>query len=520
MVQISLFDSNFPHQQYLTPYLTSDKIIWVRDGKRRKINVYTDNFIKNSIIDIPNDGNINVCVLLEPLTNPPWTDIYDYIQTDFEKFDLIITHNLDKLGHLIESRPDKFYYSTKCITTSWLEKSMIGLHPKSKKISMPFSFKNFSEGHRIRHLIYEKYKNKGIIDFFGDGDPNFKGEFRNCFIDYKYIIVCENTLQTGFNSEKLNDAFLTGCIPLYWGSKIIDLNYDTSSVFYFSPKKNIVNFEFEESLENLDKLLEFITNNDPYTSLIESVKQNYEYSLNYFQTENNIYEILKSKNIINENSDFIEIKDLNILNRKTLTELGKKYNTDKSWYHTYTDFYEIYFSGYTSPRIIEIGTAGHGSTQMFLEYFGDCKLVGMDIQDYSSFEHPNFRFVNGNQTNIEDLKKCVENEDLFDIILDDGGHTMKQQQLTFGYLSDFLNNDSLYIIEDIHTSFNQGFIEGDCEVTTYDMVKKISKKELPFSNYISLDQQQKIIDRVMFVDIFAKNPNDLSDSVTCIIKFN
>jgi hypothetical protein len=298
MIEITLTDSNFPHQEYLTPYMKSDKIIWKRDGIRRKINVYTDNLIKTTHVDVPQDGNFNVCVLLEPLTNPPWTDIYDYIQTDFEKFDLIITHNLDKLGYLIESRPDKFHYSTKCITTSWLSKEMIGMKQKSKKISMPFSYKNFSEGHRIRHIIYEKYKDSGIIDFYGDGVPEFKGEFRDCFVDYKYVIVCENTLQQGFNSEKFNDAILNGCIPIYWGGKVEDENYEQNSIFYFSPNKKIVNFEFDESLENLDKVLNYILSNDPYDNLIESVQKNYEYALTKYQTENNIYEILLNKKMI------------------------------------------------------------------------------------------------------------------------------------------------------------------------------------------------------------------------------
>ena len=69
MIEITLTDSNFPHQEYLTPYMKSDKIIWKRDGIRRKINVYTDNLIKTTHVDVPQDGNFNVCVLLEPLTN-------------------------------------------------------------------------------------------------------------------------------------------------------------------------------------------------------------------------------------------------------------------------------------------------------------------------------------------------------------------------------------------------------------------------------------------------------------------
>jgi len=519
MIEITLTDSNFGHQEYLTPFIKSNKIIWKRDGVRRKLNVYTDNFIKKTHVEIPNDGNKNICVLLEPLTNPAWTDIYDYIQTDFEKFDLIITHNLDKLGDLIQNRPDKFYYSTKCITTSWLSKDMFGLQKKSKKISMPFSHKNFSEGHRIRHIIFEKYKDSGLIDFFGDGDPNFIGKFRNCFVDYKYTIVCENTLQQGFNSEKFNDALLTGCIPIHWGPKVVDGNYDLKSIFNFAPNTNCVNFEFDESIENLDKIINYLLINDPYDTLIESVKTNYDYTLKMSQTENNIFEILKERNMID--SQDLLIGNQNEYTKKlrpTLTEIGLRFGTDKSWYHNYTDFYEKFFVEFSSPRIIEIGTAGHGSTQMFLTFFENCYVVGMDIINYSDFNHPNFRFINGDQTKIEDLQKCVSGEEKFNIILDDGGHTMKQQQITFGFLIDYVETNGYYIIEDLHTSFNKGFIEGDCEVTTYEMLDKIQKKEIPFSNYISVEKQKEILGKIEWVEVYSKNPNDLTDSVTSVIK--
>ena len=298
MIEITLIDSNFPHQEYLTPYLRSKKIVWKRDNVRRKINVYTDNFIKKQIIDIPNDGNYNVCVLLEPLTNPPWTDIYDYIRTDYEKFDLIITHNLFKLGDLIQERSDKFYYSTKCITTSWIEEKQIGLHKKNKMISMPSSYKNFSEGHRIRHVIYEKYKKTDIIDFYGSGIEGYQGDFRECFIDYKYSICCENTLQKGFNSEKFNDCLLTGTIPIYWGSEIIDTKINKTSIFSFSPSKEKVDFNFEESIKKLDNVITYLLKEDPYNSLSDFIKQNYDYTINTLQSEDNIFSVLQERKLI------------------------------------------------------------------------------------------------------------------------------------------------------------------------------------------------------------------------------
>jgi hypothetical protein len=299
MYEITLFDSNFGHQNYLSPYLDSDLVIWKRDNIRRKINVYTDNFIKKSVIEIPNDENKNICILLEPLTNPSWTDVYDYIRTDFEKFDLIITHNLYSLGDLIESRPDKFMHSSLCCSATWLRSEDIDIPAKTKNISMIFSSKNFSEGHQIRHRIYYKYKNTNIVDFFGGGTGSFLTNKIDAIKDYKYSICCENSLQKGYNSEKLNDLLLTGTIPIYWGSKISNTEHDLDAIFYFSPDSiNSVNFNFDESLEKLDEMINYIVKYDPYDKLINSVNNNYAYANKIKQSENTVYSILESRNYL------------------------------------------------------------------------------------------------------------------------------------------------------------------------------------------------------------------------------
>jgi len=93
-----------------------------------------------------------------------------------------------------------------------------------------------------------------------------------------------------------------------------------------------------------------------------------------------------------------------------------------------------------------------------------------------------------------------------------------KQQIAFGYLIDFVKPRGLYILEDIHTSFNPSFIESDCQFTTYEMLQKIIKREVPFSNYIDENKQHQILDRVESIEIFAKNPNDLTDSVTSVLK--
>jgi hypothetical protein len=42
----------------------------------------------------------------------------------------------------------------------------------------------------------------------------------------------------------------------------------------------------------------------------------------------------------------------------------------------------------------------------------------------------------------------------FDIIIDDGGHTMNQQRISFMTLLSLVRSGGLYVIEDLETSYN------------------------------------------------------------------
>lgn len=203
---------------------------------------------------------------------------------------------------------------------------------------------------------------------------------------------------------------------------------------------------------------------------------------------------------------------------KRLTEIGLKTGTDKATYHSFTEHYEDVFAQYINPRILEVGVYNYGSIAMYLEYYKDPYIVGMDIEDKSQYINSKWKFVQGDQTSVEDLSRCVEGEDLFDIILDDGGHSMKQQQVTFGYLIDYVKPGGYFILEDLHTSLRPDYIESDCEFTSLQMLERIKNKESYFSNYIPEDQQTNILNKIESISIIAKDPSDLTDSVTSIIK--
>lgn len=203
---------------------------------------------------------------------------------------------------------------------------------------------------------------------------------------------------------------------------------------------------------------------------------------------------------------------------KKLTDIGIKTGTDKATFHLFTDVYDSYFCKYKSPRILEIGILNAASIKMYQEYFQRPYIVGMDYEDKSHLQDGTWKFVRGDQSNPLDLMKCVRGEELFDIILDDGGHTMKQQQVSFGTLINFVSPGGVYIIEDLHTSTSPTYIDSDCEFTSLTMMSLLQQRKSRFSNYINEEQQQRILSKISGVHVFSNRNLDNTCSITGIIE--
>lgn len=124
---------------------------------------------------------------------------------------------------------------------------------------------------------------------------------------------------------------------------------------------------------------------------------------------------------------------------RSLREIFESHNDRllHKWNH-YIEIYDKHFSIFRNKEIvfIEIGVSHGGSLQMWREYFGEkAFLIGVDINsECKKFEEENTKIFIGSQTDekfLTDLKSKIPN---VDILIDDGGHTMKQQITTFNVL--------------------------------------------------------------------------------------
>ncbi len=126
------------------------------------------------------------------------------------------------------------------------------------------------------------------------------------------------------------------------------------------------------------------------------------------------------------------------------------------WRH-YFEIYDRHFSRYRGRpvTIVEIGVYKGGSLQMWKHYFGpQARLYGIDIDPAcQAFGEERIDIVIGSQEDRDFLRFVRERIPHVDILIDDGGHTMRQQIVTFEELFPHVAPNGVYLCEDLHTSY-------------------------------------------------------------------
>ena len=192
---------------------------------------------------------------------------------------------------------------------------------------------------------------------------------------------------------------------------------------------------------------------------------------------------------------------------KSLKEISLKYDVDKLELG-FLDHYEEKFESIRNDitKVLEIGVETGRSHRMWLEYFPNANIYGFDIFKFGVDELNRLQKDNpyldrsimfkGDQENTNDLEKFLSlHGGDFDIIIDDGGHTIKQQQLSLGILFNAVKPGGYYIIEDLHACSGewptlygyQVINEGD--TLTTDLLKSIENKDnsITETNYLTKD---------------------------------
>jgi hypothetical protein len=153
---------------------------------------------------------------------------------------------------------------------------------------------------------------------------------------------------------------------------------------------------------------------------------------------------------------------------------------------------------------------------MWEEFFPNANIIGADRYNCKHLDNERIKTYVADQNNAGDISNIPGN---FDLIIDDGGHHMHHQQISFDILfKNKLNNGGLYVIEDLHTSDWTNFPEygGNPFNTTLQFVKDLQSGTLsPNSKYfVSNESFEEILKMIDYVEIVEVK----KDSITSFIK--
>lgn len=128
------------------------------------------------------------------------------------------------------------------------------------------------------------------------------------------------------------------------------------------------------------------------------------------------------------------------------------------WKH-YFEIYHRHFARFvgTKVNVLEIGIYSGGSLGMWRAYFGDdSHIFGVDIEPAcKSYESKDVTVFIGDQGDREFWRKFKGSVAGIDILIDDGGHTPEQQQITLEEMLPFLRPGGVYLCEDINGATNR-----------------------------------------------------------------
>jgi len=140
------------------------------------------------------------------------------------------------------SLSDKFIACPPVSNLPWISEDDWRLYDKTKDISMFCSPKQMCEGHKYRHTVAQKHKDK--LDLYGGAfgssrigiSENLEQKWndkRDGIADYRFHLVVENEFENNFYTEKITDCFATGTIPVYKGCPNIGDYFDERGIIKY-----------------------------------------------------------------------------------------------------------------------------------------------------------------------------------------------------------------------------------------------------------------------------------------------
>ncbi len=199
-----------------------------------------------------------------------------------------------------------------------------------------------------------------------------------------------------------------------------------------------------------------------------------------------------------------------------LNELMAKYGSDKAT-HGFCPFYESFFGPIREDvkKVLEVGVYHGASMLAWLDYFPNAKVLGIDdgtFQQQWPLGTDRAQVYIADQGARTQLALFLARAgDGFDLILDDGSHTMWGQQVSLACLLPAVKKGGFYVVEDLHSSFfpvigyeqPRRYYATGCDfplTTTFDVLDQWPDLK---SDYVTQDEWDRLVARVGKVEVFG-----------------
>jgi hypothetical protein len=251
-----------PYQNSDLKYFKSLNNTWnnILDNSQFDHQIYMDS------LSVPDNSSL---FLVEPKSIHPGH--YQYALDNAERLKYIISYDREffnnKINNFIHIPPP---------FGAWINDNDRKIYDKNLNISFIASTKILCEEHKYRQQIVNKLSN--ICDVYGKGRREIKNKIDG-LRNYRFSVCMENYITDLYYTEKILDCFLTGTIPIYWGTKNIKNVFDINGIIFLDDLLNekITFNELNEQLYN--EKLTSINNN---FKIANNLKNNVSNSIDTF----------------------------------------------------------------------------------------------------------------------------------------------------------------------------------------------------------------------------------------------
>ncbi len=203
--------------------------------------------------NLPETKAKKYALMIEPRMFEGIDSQYAYIEQNWQKFDIIYTHD----SILLNKCPNaKLLYWGR--VWSWSDKQ------KTKNISTISSNKNWCPLHQKRLDIVRKAAAEGLMDCYGTFDGGKEVTTAQAHEDYMFAFVMENYIDDYWFTEKLLNCFSNKVVPFYYGARKISHFFNTGGMIILDKPEDIFT-----ALKDFDFKKE-------YEKRIDAISQNYE----------------------------------------------------------------------------------------------------------------------------------------------------------------------------------------------------------------------------------------------------